>query len=250
MNIVYYNARSLLPKIDELRAITETESPDVICIVETWLSNDISDNELVIPDYQIFRRDRDRHGGGVLMYVHFSFAVDLCNSVTDIELLTVSVCPPKSTLKFCVALYYRPPSASVKCFDSLSKNLCNLNPSSFNYFVLIGDFNVNYFCTTSFLYTHLMYCLSPFNLTQVVQSSTRNTPSGASLIDLIFISSMSFLYTCSALPPLGTSDHSGLQLVVKVMCFKRSQGNQRPLWNYSQGDYMKARRTIDIFDCF
>ena len=28
--------------------ITETESPDVICIVETWLSNDISDNELVI----------------------------------------------------------------------------------------------------------------------------------------------------------------------------------------------------------
>ena len=68
LNIVYYNARSLLPKIDE---ITETESPDVTCIVETWLSNNISDNELVIPDYQIFRRDRDRHGGGT--------CVDVCS---------------------------------------------------------------------------------------------------------------------------------------------------------------------------
>ena len=61
----------------------------MICIVETWLSKDISDNELVMPYYQIFWRDRDRHGGGVLMYVHFSFAVDLCNTASDIELLTV-----------------------------------------------------------------------------------------------------------------------------------------------------------------
>ena len=34
-----------------------------------------------------------------MLYVHFSVAVDLCNSVTDVELLTVSVCPPKSALK-------------------------------------------------------------------------------------------------------------------------------------------------------
>ena len=166
--IVYYNARSLLPKIDELRAITEIKSPNVICIVESWLSSDISDNELVIQDYQIFRLDRDRHGGGVLMYVHSYFAFDLCNSVGDIELLTVSVCPHNSTLKICIALYYRPPSASVKCFDCLSINLFNLNTSLFKHFILIGDFNVNYFCTSSFLYTHLMLCLSPFNLTQVV----------------------------------------------------------------------------------
>ena len=39
------------------------------------------------------------------MYVHFYFAVDFCHSVTDIELLTVSVCPPKPTLKFLIALY-------------------------------------------------------------------------------------------------------------------------------------------------
>ena len=35
----------------QILIITEAE---VICIVETWLSSDISDNELVISDYQIY----------------------------------------------------------------------------------------------------------------------------------------------------------------------------------------------------
>ena len=104
------------------------------------------------------------------------------------------------------------------------------------------------FCTTSFLYTHLIYCLSPFNLTLVVQSGTHISPSGITLIDLIFVSSTSFLYTCSSLPPLGTSDHSGLQLVVKMMCLKKRKGYQWTLRKYSQGDYRKVRHMIDMFD--
>ena len=56
LSIIYFNARSLLPKIDELRAIAEADSPNILCVVESWLSNDISDNdrhELAIDQYQI-----------------------------------------------------------------------------------------------------------------------------------------------------------------------------------------------------
>ena len=70
LNIVYYNARSLLPKLHDLKGIIDTESTDIICIVETWLSSDVLDNELAISNYQIFRHDRNFHGGGVMMYVH------------------------------------------------------------------------------------------------------------------------------------------------------------------------------------
>ena len=38
--------------MDELKGLSEVESPDVICIVETWLSDSISDNELVLSAYQ------------------------------------------------------------------------------------------------------------------------------------------------------------------------------------------------------
>ena len=159
-----------MPKLDELRGLTETESPDVICIVETWLSSDVSDNELVTSDYQILRRDRDRHGGGVMMYVHSSFkAVHSHACIIDAELLIVSVSLSKFSPKFCIALYYRPPSAGVDSFDCLSRNLYNLHPSSFSKFILVGDFNVNFLCAHSHLYTNLMYSLSPFNLIQVVE---------------------------------------------------------------------------------
>ena len=34
-SVVYYNARSLLPKLDELCVLAETINPDIICIVES-----------------------------------------------------------------------------------------------------------------------------------------------------------------------------------------------------------------------
>ena len=35
----------------------EWKEPDIICIVETWLDNNIQDNELFLSNYQLFRLD-------------------------------------------------------------------------------------------------------------------------------------------------------------------------------------------------
>jgi len=43
--VLYYNVRSLIPKLDDLHAITEVHNPDVICVVETWLGEEISSEE-------------------------------------------------------------------------------------------------------------------------------------------------------------------------------------------------------------
>ena len=61
LRILYYNARSLLPKLDELRATVEADMPDVVCITESWLSEEIGTDELNISNYNILRLDRDRH---------------------------------------------------------------------------------------------------------------------------------------------------------------------------------------------
>ena len=76
MLIMYYNARSILPKYDELCVAVDVHKPDVICIVETWLSADILDSEIKLTGYQLHRKDRNRHGGGVLIYVRDYF---VCN---------------------------------------------------------------------------------------------------------------------------------------------------------------------------
>ena len=47
-------------------------TPDCICIVESWLSDGIQNSELCVSGYDV-RLDRNRHGGGVLLYINSVF---------------------------------------------------------------------------------------------------------------------------------------------------------------------------------
>ena len=126
LRIIYYNARSLLPQLDKLCAVTEAENPDIICIVETWLSSEISDNELAIDNYQIFRLNRDCHGGGVIMYVHSSLCPKILSAgPNNLELLIISISPQNSSCKVCVSLFYQPsPLLLIKKFLTISVWYC------------------------------------------------------------------------------------------------------------------------------
>ena len=123
--IVYFNARSLIPKLDELCAIVETHNPDV-SIVESWLCADIPDNEIYIPGYHVFRKDRHRHGGGVLLYIKDMFVVRelLTDNCNGLEILPIEI----SFLKFsfCITVFYHPPDSQGFIFDTLCNFLASL----------------------------------------------------------------------------------------------------------------------------
>ena len=59
-HLLYFNARSVLSKLDELRVLCCSYNYHVICIVETWLCSDICNFEISIPGYVVYRKDRDR----------------------------------------------------------------------------------------------------------------------------------------------------------------------------------------------
>ena len=64
------NARSLVNKKNELNLMVEDIDPHIIGITESWDNTDISDAELGLTGYVMFRRDRIvRRGGGVMLYV-------------------------------------------------------------------------------------------------------------------------------------------------------------------------------------
>ena len=67
------NARSILNKSLDLQVYLHSNSLDVLAVSETFLSPDILDGEFLGCDYEVHRRDRDRHGGGVMLTV--------CNSI-------------------------------------------------------------------------------------------------------------------------------------------------------------------------
>lgn len=153
LNTFYLNARSIINKLDELRVLCLANNFDIICVVESWLSPDISDAEIFIPG---FRRDRNRHGGGILIFVK---DILVCTAVPfqyanpsspSIEFLPL--CIEFCNHKFCISTFYRPPSLDVAYFDALFEAIESLNIVNYFSFVLLGDFNINFV-------THLILCI-------------------------------------------------------------------------------------------
>ena len=99
MRVLYYNARSLLPKIDNLLLSVKALNPHIVCVVESWLSEEIDDNEINI---QLFCSDRNRHGGGVLMYVSSIFIVSVMSPPPPV--LTLSLSFESFRAYFCIFL--------------------------------------------------------------------------------------------------------------------------------------------------
>ena len=48
-----------------------TSQPDIVCILESWMENEISDDKISIDGYNTVRADRNKHGGGVLIQALF-----------------------------------------------------------------------------------------------------------------------------------------------------------------------------------
>ena len=64
---VCLNARSIINKKSELNIIVDDIKPHIIGITESWANNDITDAELGLEDYVMFRKDRMGKRGGVLL---------------------------------------------------------------------------------------------------------------------------------------------------------------------------------------
>ena len=64
------NARSIVNKKNELNIMVENIDPHIIGITESWANTDITDVEIGLTGYVMFRRDRiGRRGGVVILYV-------------------------------------------------------------------------------------------------------------------------------------------------------------------------------------
>ena len=68
--ISHLNVRSLLPKQDELQTLLERRSTShVMGLSETWLDESVADAEIDMTGFRVYRKDRNRNGGGVAVYV-------------------------------------------------------------------------------------------------------------------------------------------------------------------------------------
>ena len=74
LKCVSLNARNIIKKKNELDIMVDEIKPHIIGITESWANNDITDAELGLEGYIMFRKDRMlKRGGGVLLYIQGNY---------------------------------------------------------------------------------------------------------------------------------------------------------------------------------
>ena len=143
LKILYFNTRSLLLKLDDLALICSSFFPDIVCISESWLSPDISDNEISIPNYHCVHKGRSHHGGGIAVYIKPSLSFKVIPSPLNLELILLSVAI-HSSLALSIGLQVINGS-----LDILNDFLTSLNHDHMKKIFLTGDFNINFMSSSN-----------------------------------------------------------------------------------------------------
>ncbi|BHF81444.1 hypothetical protein SprV_0702457400 [Sparganum proliferum] len=249
LTFYYTNVQSILPKLDELKIHICDLSPDVVSLTESWLSENVDDRELMLPGFQLFRRDRrERQGGGVVTYVKHGLLVSekteqfACSAETI--WLTIRV-PGSQSLE--VLTVYRPPRSDPEADARLLEELGRfaLRPDV----LIMGDFNAPLIDWSSlhargpelaFDRRFLDMALRSF-LTQHVLFPTRvREGQQSNCLDLVLTKSMDSIDEVQCLPPLGRSDHVVLQWDYSIFSVpEQPPKSRRNIWrgNFEQ---MKA----------
>ena len=141
-----------------------------------------------------------------------------------------------------LALFYHPPNSPVSIFDTLLCTLCSyVDVSLFSNFILLGDFNVNVLDPLNPLFNNLQTLASSLCLSQIVSEPTRITQTSCSIIDLVFMSSPSYLISCTTVPASSNSDHFGLSVLFSAGTLpQRSRPNSRRIWRYLLANFELA----------
>jgi len=217
LKIAALNVNSLCKHIDELRIILRNRPLDIFIINESKLDDTIK-NELVnIAGYNIIRKDRNRHGGGVAMYIkeelNYSDRNDLVPE--DLELLCTEV-KFKSSKPLFVCTWYRPPNSEINVLNKYEEFLAK-NDGENKETIILGDFNCDHLNETSNDgNTVLLKVLNTiYGFEQLINEPTRTTQTSSTLIDLVLTNHPEKI-TKSGVVQLGISDHDLIYCVRKI----------------------------------
>ena len=265
VDICHINARSLMSldkdtqshlKFDEIvsKVVHQLKS-DIICVSESWLDNTISNKDIEIIGYSPFRKDRNRHGGGVLIYVSDCFIVKRRSDLEHDDIESVWVELNITGKKILLASYYRAPLSRAQR-PSVIDNFVNKFQSSVvdaimenpDCLVVVGDFNDR--CKQwddshpdSEIGTKLLDVTNTLNLFQIICEPTRYTATSANILDLIITDSPGQINKVEVIPPIHNLDHCiiSCRLGVSHMYDKVFY---RQIWNYDQADYVGLNESL------
>src|SRR6185312_13310425 len=185
----------------------ETHDPDIILGCETWLDDSIPDSLYFPNSYQVFRRDRNSHGGGICICVKQQLNATLVSVHKELEIMWVDISfQYRAPVK--LGVVYKP-DRNLKTIDDLIIDIkqfeLSKNPSTL--MLLYGDLNLPNFnwkqsiCSNNIENLKVNELLDT-GLAQLVDSPTRVTEHSSTLLDVLLTNQPQVID--------GISDHKSL----------------------------------------
>ena len=123
LHFCHLNVHYLYPKLDEIKMLLQEQDIDILCLCETFLNQDFSDDELKVGGYNFIRKDRQSPGAGLIIYIksYLSYTRHVDMETNDLESIWVEFKHNKQKTFF-TYYCYRPPSSSIDWINKFENN--------------------------------------------------------------------------------------------------------------------------------
>ena len=157
--------------------------------------------KIIIQGYWVELRNRNRRGGGVLIYVKdgikYTKITDLTSTLVESTWINIK--------QLAVGVMYRPPSSHVEYFTNTLDQLDHIY-SKYDNVILLGDLNYDCVSGVRIVTNPLCKIETLYNTRQLVKVATRVTVNTSTLLDVIF-STNHESHTVTGVYKTGMSDH-------------------------------------------
>ena len=201
-SITLFNAQSLLPKFDEVKAVISLKSSSIVCITETWLNDTVDTSLVCIPGYSLSRSDRTtKRGGGTAVYVKENLNFTPV-SVSNLHYRSDCCIIDVITINLLLICIYIPPNVKADNLRQIHDMLVmivddHLSCKPYYSYAIVGDlnqFNVGNLC-------------NELHLSELINRPTR----GNNILDHILVSGdLTDIYLPNNVDydcPIGKADH-------------------------------------------
>ena len=244
--VLHFNINSITAegRLEELSIVCDTIKVDVLILTESKLSETIPTNIVTISGYhEPLRRDRTRHGGGVLVYISESLTYEHKTELQSEKFEHIWADIRVKEKLYSINAFYRPPNESNESHTEFLVEteliLTRLNNHPSHNKIIASDLNFgNCFSKFPILPPKPLDSTAPqlfasHGFKELIDIPTRITETTTSLIDLIFVTNQDFIQKHGTLPKI--ADHDGV-----FVSFHCSQTKQKPItriiYDYKNAD--------------
>jgi len=240
------NCQSVKSKKDSFTHLLSTTNPDFFIGTESWLTEDINNNEIFPPGYSVHRKDRSDGYGGVFFGCRNAYSctrIDISNSS---EIVSCKIDLEEGNL--IVIAVYRPPNNNLLYAETLCETIERVvldHPNSVIW--IAGDLNLPNVSWNNWSVNDNNYPLALCNLfidlfithgfCQLVDSPTRNN----NILDIFATNRPSFTAECKVIP--GISDHETVHVETQLN-IAATPVSTRQIFLWNQTDFHQVNHIM------